>query len=284
MLSTWSSTLMPSFVRPMRGNDSSASGMSSGTGPVRASASSAVACSFAWAAIRCCCSMTLSRSGCPLDAEMQLLGRPLFELLPLQPADIGLGEGERQRDRLGIVAGVVDRRRGRFGVVRDLPELRAVRETVDARPQPLVPEDLADRATAVVVGLDGVATEPAVVFLALRRQQHRGGDFAAVVELDEIGAEQHAGLEPLLGRPLGRGLRHALLHQLVGVLLDRLGAQLLRRPAPGWRAPPRCSCPRAARSSSESTTEAATSQGPSSSNIAEASGALASPAPRSATT
>ena len=109
--------------------------------------------------------MTLARSGCPLDAEMQKLGRALFELLPLQPADIGLGVGESQRDQPGIIAGGVDRCRSRFGIVRDLPELLPMGETVDARAQTLVMEDHADGTSAVVIGLDGIVTTLPVIIL-----------------------------------------------------------------------------------------------------------------------
>ena len=69
---------------------------------------------------------------------------------------------------------------------------------------------------------------------------------------------KHAALEPLHCRPLGRGFRHAFLHQFVGVLPDRPGAQLLRcRRQDGARGFDVLLCA-SARSSSESTTEAAT--------------------------
>ena len=141
MLSTWSSTLIPFSVGSMCGNE-----------PAR---QRHVERHRPRARLR----VVVVRLGVFLRARAAIRCRLPLDAVPQRPSAccrgrsglaarfsscdrstrFDLGQGERERDRVGIGAGAVDRRGRRLGVVRDLPELRAVRETVDARAEPLVP-------------------------------------------------------------------------------------------------------------------------------------------------
>ena len=97
----------------------------------------------------------------------------------------------------------VDSIPSRRGVMLQFVGLGAVREAVDDRPCPIVPEELSDCSAAIIFRFDRIKADAVVVLLAFRRQQHRYADLATVLERDDVGSKQDAGVKLALGGTLG---------------------------------------------------------------------------------